>query len=194
MNRRQFMTAASAFSMQPIYLYTRASITQLCNSCAASIYTTQRPSYAYARSVAQLLAGTAATESKLKHRRQIGYGWDSDEGAWGLWQCELTALEECLDFIGDRPEFAQRVAEWLWIRRGARWLKFDMPFALRLLYNWDRFACLIARVYYVRYKPLIPKTILGQAKYYKTFYNTSAGKGSVEKYIADYKELIESAA
>jgi len=35
---------------------------------------------------------------------------------------------------------------------------------------------------------LIPKDTSGQVKYWKKYYNTSAGKGTVKKFIAEVKK------
>ncbi len=38
-------------------------------------------------------------------------------------------------------------------------------------------------VYYLRFEQIIPNTVEGRAKYWKKYYNTALGKGTVEKYI-----------
>ena len=60
------------------------SLIALCRECAAAIYGTRAPSGRYAESVARLLMGTAAAESLLRYRRQIGFSDTNIRGAWGL--------------------------------------------------------------------------------------------------------------
>lgn len=45
------------------------------------------------------------------------------------------------------------------------------------------FAIFICRCFYLRIKEPIPSTVELRAKYWKKYYNTALGKGTVEKYI-----------
>ena len=61
----------------------------------------------------------------------------------------------------------------------------------RLLYDL-RFACAVARLVYYRVpEPLPPPTLAALATYWKSHYNTSAGKGRVEDWIANYRRHVE---
>lgn len=54
-----------------------------------------------------------------------------------------------------------------------------------------RYATIMARLfYYFRAKESIPKTLELQAKYYKKYYNTTAGKATVEEYIKNYNSFM----
>lgn len=131
-----------------------------------------------------LLLGTAAAESRLIYRRQFG-----DGPARGLCQMEpATAsdiFENYLRFRADR--FRGLVRAWL----DEEDVQFRVPSNDELandLEAYDDFAFAMARVHYLRVSDPIPDTINGQAAYWKEFYNTSAGAGTVEKYMEAWAE------
>lgn len=45
------------------------------------------------------------------------------------------------------------------------------------------FQIFMCRVYYLRFEQIIPNTVAERAAYWKKYYNTYKGKGTVEKYI-----------
>jgi len=172
---------------------TGAVMIALCRARAAEIYGTRPPNARYAESVAMLLAGTAAQESLLVHRRQIGYDMDHDGGAWGLWQTEQYAVSDSLRYLRERPDVRDRAATWLFgVGRHdmAGILAMGGHGIMRLLHDWDRFACLCARLHYLRFPDPVPADASGQARYWKRHYNTVLGKGKPEQYIEHFNELI----
>jgi len=46
----------------------------------------------------------------------------------------------------------------------------------------------MARIHYLRIADKIPSTLEGQAAYWKKYYNSEKGAGTVEEYIANYKK------
>ena len=62
--------------------------------------------------------------------------------------------------------------------------------ALKELIENDILSTCIARVHYLRRKEAIPKDLEGQARYWKQYYNTPKGKGTVEEYIRNYKKYV----
>jgi hypothetical protein len=62
---------------------------------------------------------------------------------------------------------------------------------LRIVHDWDRLACLMARLHYVRFAEAVPRDLQGQAAYWKKYYNTVAGKGTPKKYMNDWAALIQ---
>jgi hypothetical protein len=54
-----------------------------------------------------------------------------------------------------------------------------------------RFAAMIARVKYYLSPGSIPKDLLGQAGYWKKYYNTPLGAGTVDMYLSKYKTYVE---
>lgn len=177
-------------------------IHSLCRECARNIYGNRAPTSQYAERVAQLLLGTAATESHLTHRRQHGLSWESNVGAWGLWQCEAIALYDNLEYLTRRADVADRAAKFIWgpAASGQIW-RYMLPTrysasdslmrsVVRRLYAEDRLAVVMARVHYLRVPDAIPAGLHEQAKYWKRWYNTPEGAGTPEKYINDWKRLI----
>lgn len=168
------------------------AILELCRDCAASIFDARPPNAQYAERVARLLFGTAATESRFTARRQVGYSWTDDAGAWGLWQCEGISVRNSLLKLRERPALALNCAHWLFEADDARGEFFaaaDLRMTLRLIGNWDRAACLFARLHYLWFPAPVPEGVASQADYWKRYYNTLAGRGRTEKYIQDWNEL-----
>jgi len=64
---------------------------------------------------------------------------------------------------------------------------------LKLIRDDDRFACLMARVHYLRVSEAVPDDLRGQAGYWKRYYNTRLGKGTVEGYMEKWRALVEPA-
>lgn len=169
------------------------TLISLCRECAAGIYGNRPPTAAYAETVARLLMGTAATESHLIYRRQVGFSLESTRGAWGLWQTEGSAVEDSRSYLRERPDVRVRAACFLFgVERHdmAGLLSMDLHSLLQLLHDWDQLACLFARLHYIRFSAPVPPHLQGQAEYYKCCYNTSAGKGSPYKYINDWRRLV----
>jgi hypothetical protein len=48
----------------------------------------------------------------------------------------------------------------------------------------------MARVHYLRRPEPIPTDLTGQAEYWKKWYNTYLGAGTVEEYIENYKKYV----
>lgn len=165
-------------------------IDEMARSCAEAFHSSE-----YATRVADLLAGTAATESYAQgewQRRQVGFDWDNDRGAWGLWQMERVALQEVLRFAESHPAVAQQAVDWAF-GEGVSfrfWEAQDVRTALRWLGACDRFACVCARLYYMTFAPVIPEKLEDQAAYYKKYWNTQWGSGSPEKYLRDWNNII----
>ena len=128
----------------------------------------------YTPEAANLILGTMAHESLgFKHRKQIG------GPALGIPQMEPFTHEDCWDnFLRYKPELGKKIL-------AVSGLKMR-PMADELMKN-DVYAICMCRVRYLRAKGAIPKTLEGQAAYWKQHYNTPLGKGTVEKYISDYK-------
>ncbi len=167
-------------------------ILSLCISCAKGIYGNRPPSEHYAARVARLLAGTAAVESGISERRQHGFSATTIKGAWGLWQTEIAALRDSLAYVQARPALMRRCGEWLFEHNGGDFaVLYGLADAeiLRLLATWDRLACLVARLHYLRIPSAIPEDLTEQARYWKKYYNTRLGKGTPGKYIDAWEHM-----
>ena len=128
-----------------------------------------------------LLLGTAAVESGFKSRVQ----WLSGP-ARGLWQMEpVTARDVFENYLIRRADLWLRLVQWF-----PDYSLSIMPTKKELsgyLRDDDRFACVMARIHYLRKTAPIPTTLTGQAEYWKANYNTKAGRGTVEKYLAAWE-------
>ena len=163
----------------------------LCRECARAVYGTRPPSERYAEAVARLLMGTAAAESLLKYRRQIGFSMENPNGAWGVWQTEQHAVADSVRYLARRRDvlaaaqrFAPSVAEAMCAGALPR---------LHMIHDDDRLACLFARLHYLRVAEAVPDDLRGQAGYWKKYYNTRLGKGTVEGYMDKWHALVDPA-
>ena len=125
----------------------------------------------------ELLLGTAATESKMGlWLRQLGGG-----PALGLFQIEPeTEADVWKNYLLYRPELARVVRGW-------------KTFTTEEM-EWNHaYSCAIARLIYRRAPEKLPPAgdTEAQARYWKRFFNTPLGKGTPEKYIRDWRELVE---
>ena len=131
-----------------------------------------------------LMVGSALAESGLKTRVQVG------GPARGLWQMEpSTAWDIFKHYLAYRyPRMAKLVEMWLKFRVSQN-LVWDIYGSLTLpclsfhLETNDTFALLMARCHYLRVKEAIPKHVYAQAAYWKQYYNTPQGKGTVTHYL-----------
>lgn len=168
-------------------------ITRISRECAALVYGSRPPTPLYADSVARLLMGTAAAESLLRYRRQMGFSLDSLTGAWGLWQTESAAVGDNILYLRRRADVRRNASVFVYGDEGElnAVLGMNAHGLLRLIHDDDRFACLMARVHYLRVAEAVPLDLYGQAGYWKRYYNTRLGKGTVAGYVAKFNELIE---
>ena len=132
------------------------------------------PEIPYSQEAFELVFGTGAHESMgWRYRRQLGGG-----PARGLFQCEKATFDDLIEnYLAYRPELLAKIIQ---ISRVDR-LNFND------LETNDTLAVCICRVHYRRFKWAIPKTLEGQAKKYKIYYNSVSGKATVEDYIRNYK-------
>lgn len=169
------------------------TLIQLCRECGHGVYGKRKPAPEYGEAVARLLMGTAAAESLLVHRRQIGFSLDRIDGAWGLWQTEQAAMGDNIRYLMRRSDVLQTASAFLFADEGElrAILSMGTQGLLKLIHDDDRFACLMARIHYLRVMESVPTDLRGQAGYWKRYYNTRLGKGTVEGYVQKYMDLIE---
>lgn len=125
----------------------------------------------------ELMMGTLAQESAMgKHYRQIGGG-----PALGFFQVEPATESDVWDnFLAFKPEIRNKVLELVNLSPGS-----DEPLISNPIYS-----CAIARCVYYRRPEAIPQDLEGQAGFWKKFYNTHLGKGTVEEYLHNYRQLV----
>ena len=133
----------------------------------------------YVADAEELLMATAAQESGLRYLRQLGAG-----PARGLWQMEPATHDDIRDnYLAHRAPLADRVLE----------VSAASCFHFENLTTNLAYACAMARVHYRRVSDPLPAATSVQelAAYWKQHYNTPAGRGTVDEYLANYRGLRE---
>lgn len=130
-----------------------------------------------------LLLGTAVHESNLVFERQIrgpAMGWFQMEPRThdDLWSRFLTQAT--------RRDLGGRIRELI---------QGQTPSALHMVANAP-YACAMAAAFYRRVAEALPAPgdIKGMAAYWKRYYNTRLGAGTVEQWLADWKAFNCDAA
>lgn len=133
----------------------------------------------WSKAAEDLVMGTAAQESLLRYLHQLGSG-----PAIGLWQMEpATYHDHWVHFIGRDDLLRGRLLAACQIAEG------QIPPAHTMAWNL-RYAAAMCRIHYLRKPGAIPETVAGQAAYWKRWYNTHLGAGTVEEYEKHYRGLI----
>ena len=129
----------------------------------------------FSKAASQLILGTAIHESLLKHRRQMGGG-----PARGLFQMEPATHNDIWD---NYLKYRQKIADQVQALKSTP----GADGVAELEYN-DNYAAAMCRVHYYRAPGALPAfdDLDKMAAYWKQYYNTSAGKGTVEKYKKDW--------
>lgn len=124
-------------------------------------------------SIVNMLFETACVESDCgKYVKQVG------GPACGVFQIEPnTAKDMQENFIKYRTEL-QNLHDNLYIK--------CLTLEENLCYNLA-YSIFMCRIYYMRIKKPIPKTKEARAEYWKKYYNTDLGKGTVAKYLEKEK-------
>ena len=173
-------------------------IWRICRDCAATVYGAKLPSPAYAERTARLRFGTAAQESNLTWERQRTPRFEGKVGGFGKWQVEPGSVAASLAYLRQRPGVLAHATHWLFADPHApvTWpdlIPMDaLLWALRLDDN-DKIGVLFARLHYFRVSAPIPDSLADQAAYWKRWYNTSAGSGTVEEYLANWDRYCKEA-
>ncbi|GAB0057936.1 hypothetical protein SIID45300_02270 [Candidatus Magnetaquicoccaceae bacterium FCR-1] len=140
--------------------------------------TLQRLGY-WTEAAEELVLGTAIQESGLRFVRQLGSG-----PARGLWQMEPATHDDLwLNYLNSRTKIGLNVLG-----------PYSKPDAGRLV--WDLgYACAMCRVHYLRCPGVLPAAgdHEGQAAYWKRWYNTALGAGTIEQYLANWQRVMGNA-
>lgn len=127
-----------------------------------------------------LLLGTAAQESNLGHYLAQSHG-----PALGIYQIEPAThadiWQNCLQY---KPDLAEKVHALL--------SPFNTQDKDQALITNLAYSTAIARVIYYRIPKPLPAAydLSGLAGYWKQYYNTPSGRGTVEEFMANYKEML----
>ena len=144
----------------------------------------------------ELLLGTALQESKLRSVLQYPRG-----PALGLFQMEPATHDDIYENWLPYRETDEDPPHWKEMLRShliflGQPPMFEgpddrvPPFAEELACN-AYYACAMARAHYYRVPAALPDAgdLEGQAHYWKNYYNTAAGSGTVEEYIASWRHF-----
>lgn len=131
---------------------------------------------AWSQAAEDLVLGTACQESHCgKYLRQVGCSGMT--GAFGVWQMEIATARDIYDnYLRYKPELKTVV-------EGLRGNGQSIPEALTTNLAY---ACAMCRIHYLRQPGKIPATVDGQAQYWKKYYNTALGRGTVAEYVDNW--------
>lgn len=134
----------------------------------------------YSVSAANLLMGTCAQESTMgTYLKQRGNG-----PALGIFQMEPATHKDIWDnFLKYKPELADKVLAFKATDKDDEWEMVGNLY----------YAAAMARIQYRRAKAALPvdaSNVTALAQYWKQFYNTPKGKGTVEEFVANYKKYV----
>lgn len=129
----------------------------------------------YSEAAVNLLLGTCAQESRM------GYYLKQVKGpALGIYQMEPKSHHDiCENVIRAHPD---------------RFIyKNDENDEVDGLVSDLKYATIMCRLQYWRFPEALPKAndIEGLAKYWKKYYNTEKGKGTVEQFVENYHKYVE---
>jgi hypothetical protein len=136
-----------------------------------------------------MLTGTALVESGgLYYNRQHGYECGGEGGAFGLFQVQSNSLATIRNYLyrESKQDLRVRIAKWLYQNEKADpfWFaKLSNEQILNISVGWHRLSCLLCRLHYLMIPEGIPGKPESQAKYWKKWYNTRYGDGTVEKFM-----------
>lgn len=125
-----------------------------------------------------LVLGTGMVESQYQYIYQVPSG-----PALGFWQMEPDTHEDIWqNWINFRPGFRD-------LLENVCHLTPDSIHSSEMMIWNLKYACAMARVHYRRVPEPIPLDLEGQAHYWKEYYNTQLGKGTVTKYLEAWRSV-----
>lgn len=124
-----------------------------------------------------LLVETACQESACgKYIKQI------NGPACGIFQIEPNTAKDIIkNFVSYKPNIRSKLNQ--------IYIQF-MSLEDNLKYNL-MYSVAMCRIHYMRVSEPIPDTVEGRAEYWKKYYNTALGKGTVEEYIKNVNKYKE---
>jgi len=132
----------------------------------------------YSDSAVDLIYHTGLVESRYKYLMQLG-----NPVARGFFQMEgATARDICKNYLAYRPKLMGEIEKICYFNYFVL-AKADIKELEFLLTTNIAFSVIMCRIHYRRVPKALPKTLEEQAKYWKKYYNTKAGKGTVEKFL-----------
>lgn len=136
---------------------------------------------AWSKEAEDLVLGTACQESHCgKYLRQLGCS--GVVGAFGIWQMEIATARDIYDnYLRYKPELKAVVDG----------LRGKQSISDALMTNLA-FACAMCRIHYLRQPGKIPATVDGQGQYWKKYYNTALGRGTVAEYMDNWERYANA--
>jgi hypothetical protein len=128
----------------------------------------------------ELVLGTAVQESRLTYLHQLGGG-----PAVGLFQMEPATHDDIWEnYLAYRDRLATQAAN-IAIADPRKGVKAANQMAGNMYY-----AAAMCRIHYMRVSEALPEAgdTAGMADYWKEYYNTFEGAGTVEEYIENWNE------
>jgi len=123
-----------------------------------------------------IMLGTACAESQLTFLRQFNSG-----PAIGFYQMEPATYADHIKYCERKgEEFKSKVIYCIYQEE-----RKDFPHGSQLIYNL-RLQTVFARLHYWRVTEPIPEATPLQAAYWKKFYNSVHGRGTVQHYINSF--------
>jgi hypothetical protein len=135
----------------------------------------------HSKAAENLVMGTAAQESHLKYVKQI------KGPALSIFQIEPATYLDYWDNYLDLPgksKLKEKILKALDVD--------DQPLHDRLVYDL-RMGAIMCRIHYRRIRAPLPRfnDIKGMAEYWKKYYNTKYGRGTVDEFIQNYAKVEE---
>lgn len=129
----------------------------------------------------ELLIGTACAETLMAQY------FDSSEGyGFGVMQFDRIRVKDIARYIQEREQLKSII----YSETGFDCAFYDIDTICHILKFSPLLSCFFCRVGYMMKPEALPSVgdLEGQAAYYKKHWNSAEGKGSEEKYIAEYKK------
>jgi hypothetical protein len=142
-----------------------------------------RQIHLYSAAAEQLLLGTAIQESRLKYVVQQPHG-----PARGYFQMEPGTHDDIWkSFLHYHKHLAARVNSLL--------SKAESPHKFAALKTNHKYAAAMCRVHYFRVSTALPhlNDIQAMAEYWKTYYNSEEGGGTVDEYVLNWNRFTAPA-
>ena len=131
----------------------------------------------YSEEACLLIVGTAIQESRLHYLKQIPSGI-----AKGICQMEEATHDDIWDnFLKYKPEIKEKL-----MGLTNQSMELVDQFKGNLYY-----AVAMCRIHYYRVSAPLPNDLAGMARYWKKYYNTELGKGTVEEFIHNYEQAVK---
>lgn len=130
------------------------------------------------REAEDLLIGTACQESSCGYYiRQLNC--EENIGAFGIYQMELATADDIFtNFLDYKQILKEKVLSFKTkTMDNAENLKWNLAYSTAM-----------CRIHYYRVKEQIPAGIYGQAQFWKKYYNTEYGKGTIEEYLHNWQK------